>query len=99
MNPDHFGVRVEAQRLVVAIAGIAKLGEIAEGLRQTGALPLGPSAWLCRTDIPVEDLARAVGELSQDEVVYLAAQGGERLDLRVFAAPNTEGGIRVSGGS
>ncbi|QAY75617.1 hypothetical protein [Sphingosinicella sp. BN140058] len=95
MNPEFFRVRMDQRRLIVVIADQQRAGRIGDSLRDVGCSEAGPCAWVCGIDVSMESLSGAVGELLSGEVVYLAAQGAERLDLGLFVAPNTEGGIIV----
>jgi len=95
MIPEHYRLRIDDKRTIVAVAGEATLRRIAVGLRELGASQIGTSAWCCDADLPITDLAAAVGELLDGEVVYLAAHGMDRLDFGFLVAPNTDGGITV----
>lgn len=95
MNPEYYRVRVDEMRLIVIIADHERVRTIGDALRKVGCSEGGPSAWICGIHVPIDDLAAAVGELLQGEVIYLAAHGSERLDLGILVAPKTEGGIIV----
>jgi hypothetical protein len=96
MTPEHYRVRIEGDRVLIAIVGEETLGRIQARLHEVGARAVGPSAWLCDEGLSVERLSEAVGELDRNEVVYLAANGAERIDFGFLAAPNSEGGIIVT---
>ncbi len=96
MNPEHYKIRIEGKRVIIAVASEGKLAEIFEALCALGALPVGPSAWLCDVDVSLARLASVIGELAEGEVVYSSAYGSEHPDFGFFVAPNTEGGIVIA---
>lgn len=95
MNPEHYRVRIEGKRTIFAAVSQNKLSEIDLRLSALGASSVGPSAWLCDIGISVEQIALAVGELADGDVIYLAAQGEDRIDFGFLVAPKIEGGIVV----
>lgn len=96
MTPEHYRVRIEGQRILIAIVGDATLARIQINLHEVGARVVGPSAWLCDEDLPIDRLSEAVGELGRDEVIYLAASGAERIEFGFLVAPKSDGGIIVA---
>lgn len=97
MNPEHFRVRLDGRRLIVAVTSPDRVREIDERLRRLGYAEAGPAAWHCEDKISYETLAAAVGELEPSEIIYLASHGSERMEVAFLAAPSAEGGIIVSG--
>ena len=92
MNPEHYKVRIDGRRVVVAVAREDTIRRISTNLVALGASPVGPGAWVCDINIPTIDLASAVGELADGEVVYLSTNG----DFGFLVAPKTDGGIIVT---
>lgn len=92
MNPEIYRVRIDGRRVVVAVAGENTVRRISANLSALGASQVGPGAWICDVDITTIELASAVGELADGEVVYLSTNG----DLGFLAAPKDDGGIIVT---
>ncbi len=95
MNPEHFRLRFDGKTLIIAVATDDRLHEIGERLRRIDCSEVGPAAWMCGNEVATETLAAAVGELAPSEVIYLASDGRERMEIGFLVAPNTEGGIIV----
>lgn len=96
MTPEHYRVRIEGQRVLIAVVGDEVLARIHANLLEVGARAVGPSAWLCDGDVSVQRLSEAIGELGEGEVVYLAANGAERIEFGFLVAPKIDGGIIVT---
>jgi hypothetical protein len=96
MNPEHFKIRIEGHRVLIAVAGDDALARIEVSMQEVGGRPVGPSAWLCDESVSVQRLSEAVGELGENEVIYLAGAGAERIEFGLLVAPRTEGGIIIT---
>ncbi|HEV2866699.1 MAG TPA: hypothetical protein VGX37_09300 [Allosphingosinicella sp.] len=96
MKPEHFRVRLDGRRLIVAVMSSDRVREIDERLRSLGCSEAGPAAWHCDDKVGYETLAATVGELAPAEIIYLASHGSERMEVAFLAAPNTDGGIIVA---
>ncbi len=96
MTPEHCRVRIEGQRVLIAVVGNEVLARIHANLLKVGARAVGPSAWLYDGDVSVQRLSEAIGELGEDEVVYLAASGPERIEFGFLVAPKVNGGTIVT---
>ena len=96
MITEHYRVRLDGKRIVIAVVSDETLKRIEPELLRAGCSSVGPAAWQCDMDLPVERLASAVGELAEDEVIYIAADGKVRTEFGFLVAAKTEGGIIVS---
>lgn len=95
MALDHFKVRLDGKRLIVAVVDPQTLTRIEKTLLEAGCHVVGPAAWSCELEVNPDLLASAIGELAEGEVVYLASDGEDRAEFGLIVAPNTEGGIII----
>lgn len=95
MTLEHYKVRLDGKRLIVAVVEPETLTRIEKRLLEVGCHVAGPTAWWCEIEVKPDLLASAVGELAEGEVVYLASDGEDRAQFGFIVAPNTESGIAI----
>jgi hypothetical protein len=96
MTLEQIGIQIpDYHRVIVADVHPEKLEAIRVAFAQLGLTTMSQSTWTCAPDIMTDQLILAIGELAQDECVYVIAQGEERLNIRGLAAPRPRRGIMV----
>lgn len=90
MNSEHYGLRVDGKRIVIAITSESTLQRIFANFIEVGAVELGPSAWLIDDSIPIEKLHAVIGDLGDGEMVYYFANGSDRMKSGFFASKKLE---------
>jgi hypothetical protein len=96
MALEQIGIQIpDYHRVIVADVHPERLDAIRVVFAQLGLTMMSPSTWTSAPDVMADQLILAIGELAQDECVYVIAQGEERLNIRGLAAPRTRRGIMV----
>lgn len=95
MKLEHYTIRIDGKRSLVAVVSELTLGRISSDLTEIGAEQFGPSCWVIDDFVTIEAIHAAIGALEDHEVVYHFAHGRERMEIGIFVAQKREIGVVI----